>query len=114
MAAGLGRLAEAVAAYQEVRTRFTEQGIGFDAALVTLELAELLAAAGRAAEVKALSRQAVPVFQGLGIHAEAQHALQVFREAAECERLNATLASALISYFLRARHDPKLHFEAPA
>jgi hypothetical protein len=31
---------------------------------------ELLATAGRTAEVKALSWQAVPVFHGLGIHAE--------------------------------------------
>jgi transcriptional regulator with XRE-family HTH domain len=114
VAAGLGRLPEAVAALHEVRVRFTEQGIGHDAALVTLELAELLAAAGRTAEVKALSRQTVPVFHGLGLHAEARRALQIFREAAESERLSAELAGALIAYFLQARHDPKLRFEAPA
>jgi transcriptional regulator with XRE-family HTH domain len=114
VAAGLGRLPEAVAAFQEVRARFTEQGIGYDAALVTLELAELLAAAGRTAEVKALSRQTVPVFHALGIHAEAQRALQVFRDAAESERLSAELARRLVAYFLRARHDPRLRFEGPA
>jgi transcriptional regulator with XRE-family HTH domain len=113
VAAGLGRVPEAIAAFQEVRARFTEQGIGYDAALVTLELAELLAASGRTAEVKALSRQTVPVFQGLGIHAEAQRALQVFREAAESERLSAELARGLVAYFLRARHDPRLRFEVP-
>ncbi|HEY6320776.1 MAG TPA: hypothetical protein VJA16_04375, partial [Thermoanaerobaculia bacterium] len=105
---------EAAAAFQEVRARFIEQGIGYDAALVTLELAELLAAAGQTAEVKALSRQTVPMFRALGIHAEAQRALQVFREAAESERLSAELARRLVAYFVRARHDPRLRFERPA
>jgi transcriptional regulator with XRE-family HTH domain len=114
VAAGLGRLPEAIAAFQEVRARFTEQEIGYDAALVTLELAELLAGAGRTAEVKALSRQTLPVFHALGIHAEAQRALQVFREAAESERLSAELAGRLVAYFLRARHDPRLRFEGAA
>jgi transcriptional regulator with XRE-family HTH domain len=112
VAAGLGNLPEAVAAFQEVRVRFADQGIGYDAALVTLELAELLATAGRTAEVKALSQQTVPVFRKLGIHAEAQRALQVFREAAESERLSAELAHRLVAYFVRARHDPRLRFEA--
>ncbi len=114
VAAGQERLPEAVAAFQEVRARFIEQGIGYDAALVTVELAELLAAAGRAAEVKALSRQTVPVFHALGIHAEAQRALQVFRDAAESERLSAELAGRLVAYFLQARHNPKLRFEGLA
>ena len=56
----------------------------------------------------------MPVFHGLGIHAEARRALQIFREAAEGERLSAELAGALIAYLLRARHDPKLRFETTA
>jgi tetratricopeptide (TPR) repeat protein len=114
VAAGQGRLPDAVAAFQEVRARFAEQGIAYDAALATLELAELLAAAERTEDVKALSRQTVPVFHALGIHAEAQRALQVFRDAAESERLSVELARRLVAYFLRARHDPRLRFEWPA
>jgi hypothetical protein len=53
----------------------------------------------------------MPVFQALGIHAEAQRALQVFRDAAESERLSAELARRLAAYLLRARHDPRLRFE---
>ena len=56
IAAGLGRAAAAVEILREVRGDFARQGIGYDMALVTLELAELLLSERRAGEVKDLAR----------------------------------------------------------
>ncbi|HVT16472.1 MAG TPA: helix-turn-helix transcriptional regulator [Thermoanaerobaculia bacterium] len=112
VAAGLGRPAAALAAFARVRGEFLARAMAYDAALVTLELAALHAAAGRTAEVKELARQTARVFRAKGIHREARAALQLFRQAADREALTAELARRLVAYLYRARHDPALAFAA--
>ncbi|HVT16470.1 MAG TPA: helix-turn-helix transcriptional regulator [Thermoanaerobaculia bacterium] len=114
IAAGLGRPAAALAAFARVRGELLARGMAYDAALVTLELAALHAAAGRTAEVKELAHQTAQVFRAKGIHREARAALQLFRQAADQEALTAELARQLVAYFYRARHDPELAFAAVA
>ena len=112
IAAGLGRHDEAIALLGRVRAKFAEDEIAYDAALVTLELAEIHAAVGRGAEVRSLARESAPIFAQQGVHAEARRALELFRRAALQDRATAQLLRAVVSYLYRARHDPRLRFEA--
>jgi transcriptional regulator with XRE-family HTH domain/tetratricopeptide (TPR) repeat protein len=110
-AAGLDRTAEAVAAFERVRAGFAEQGIAYDAALVTLELAELHAALGQTAEVKRLARESAPIFHQEGVHREAQRALDLFQRAADEELVTVELVRGVLAYLERARRDPQLRYQ---
>jgi transcriptional regulator with XRE-family HTH domain len=111
IAAGLGRHDEAIALLERVRRKFVDDKIAYDAALVTLELAEIHAILGHRAEVRALARESAPIFEEQEVHAEARRALELFRRAAEEERLTAELVRAVIVYLYRARQDPRLRFK---
>jgi len=112
LAAGLGHPEEAVAAFAHVRDELTELGIAYDAALVTVELAEAHATLGHTREVKALAQASAPTFHAQGVHREAQRALDLFLRAAEEERPSAVPLRAIVVYLYRARHNPELRFEA--
>ncbi len=111
VAAGLGRTEAAVAGFERVRAGFAERGIGYDAALATMELAEVLAAEGRTGEVQALARESAAIFAAQGVHREAQRALAVFRRAAEEERVSVELVRGVLGYLERARRDPQLRYQ---
>jgi tetratricopeptide (TPR) repeat protein len=113
VAAGLGRTGEAIEALGRVRAAFMAQGNAYDTALVTLELAEVYASLGRTAEVKALARESAPVFQAQGVHREARQALELFRRAAEEERVSAELVRGVLAYLYRSRHDARIRFQRP-
>jgi tetratricopeptide (TPR) repeat protein len=110
IAAGLGETARAEEALREVWQEFISQGIGYDAALVALELAALYAREGRTAEVKALVTEMLPVFQAQDVHREALAALAMFQQAAMQEAAPWELAQEVASFLERARHDPGLRF----
>jgi tetratricopeptide (TPR) repeat protein/DNA-binding Xre family transcriptional regulator len=111
VAAGLGRTDEAIAGLERVRAGFERQQIPYDVALVTVEIAELHASQGRTAEVKALVREAAPVFEAQGVHREAQRALALFRRAVEEERVTIDLVRGILAYLERARRNPQLRYE---
>jgi len=73
----------------------------YDAALVTLELAVLLAEQGRTAEVKELAGETAAIFKAQGVERERLGALVLFRQAADAERLTAALARQLLGEFRR-------------
>jgi tetratricopeptide (TPR) repeat protein len=110
--AGLGRLAEAAEAFSQVRAGFAEQGIAYDVALVTLELAVVHLQQRRTREVKALARQMAAIFKAQGVHQGALAALKLFCEAVETEAVTVELARRVADYLYRAQHQPKLQFEA--
>ncbi|HEX4959850.1 MAG TPA: helix-turn-helix domain-containing protein [Thermoanaerobaculia bacterium] len=110
--AGLGRTAKGIELLMQVRGEFATREIAYDTALVTLELAALLAGEGRTADVKALARHLVPIFKSQEVHREALAALALFRQAAERERVTVELARNMLDYLNRARNDPGLRFEA--
>jgi len=109
--AGLGREREAEAAFEKVRQGFRARGIAYDFAKATLELAVLFRGQGRLADVKALAKQSLWIFEAQRVHAEAEKALRLFCEAAEAERLTVELARRILRYLERAQHDPGLRFE---
>jgi transcriptional regulator with XRE-family HTH domain len=114
IAAGTGRLEEAIATLERVRAEFLNQKSSYDVALLTLEQAEILVELGRHAAVKALAHESMPMFLDLGVHVEAQRALDLFCRAAEEERASAEQLRGLLAYLYRARHDPLLRFETAA
>jgi tetratricopeptide (TPR) repeat protein len=110
----LERFAEAEEALAEARRGFLEQGAGFEAALVCLDLAGLYAAQSRAGEMRRLVEEMLPIFQSRDIHREAIAALIVFQQAVRMEKLSSDLLDEIRSFLRRARTDPKLRFEYPA
>jgi transcriptional regulator with XRE-family HTH domain len=102
IAAGCGRIAEAVRAFFEVRDRFAAEGIAYDTALVTLELAALLAEQGRTVEVKTLAAQTERIFKAQKVERERLGALRLFCGAARKEHLTATLARQLLADLRKA------------
>jgi len=114
VAAGMGQVEAAVAAFQRVYAGFERQRLTYDAALVALELAELHASLGRTTEVKALARKAAPTFHAQGVHREARRALELFRSAAEQERASVALIRSVVSYLQEARRDRTLRYREVA
>ena len=108
--AGQGRRSQAAEAFAQVRTEFASRGMGFDAALATLDLAALYLKEGRTVEVKDLAREMVSLFHAQGVHREALAALRLFRDAAEREAVTLEMARRLVQYLERARQDPDLRF----
>ena len=107
----LGQLREAEQALTEARSGFLDQGAGFSAALVCLDLAGLYAARSRTEEMRRLAEEMLPIFRSRDIHREAIAALIVFQQAVRMEKLSSGLLEEIRSFLRRARTDPKLRFE---
>lgn len=108
---GLGRTAQAERLFLAARDGFIEDGIPYDTALVSLELACLYARDGRTADLKRLAQEMLPIFSSLQIHREALAALSFLRKALEAERASLELVSRVASFLRRAEHDPGLRFD---
>ena len=112
VAAGLGRRTEAVTAFEEVQQTFSALRIGFDAALVSIELAILYLEEGRNAEVAVLAEDMMSVFRVQRVRRETLAALRIFCEAAQAGAATVQLARRLQDYLQRARRNPRARFEA--
>jgi tetratricopeptide (TPR) repeat protein len=110
---GLGQTAHAESLFLAARDGFVAEGIPYDTALVSLELATLYAEQGRTADLKRLAEEMIPIFSSLHIHREALAALAFLRQAVEAERASLEVVTRVAAYLRRAQHDPELRFEAP-
>lgn len=106
-------LATAESLYATVRDRFLAEGMAYDAALASLDLALLYATQGRTAELKRLAEEIVPVFESQDVHREAATALILFRDAVRSEQVTLRYLVELSRYLERARLDPSLSFQTP-
>jgi tetratricopeptide (TPR) repeat protein len=86
IAKGLGQLQRAETQFLAARDGFLAEGIPYDTALVSLELALLYAEQGRTEDLKRLAAEMVPIFASRHIHRETLAALIFFRQAVEAER----------------------------
>jgi tetratricopeptide (TPR) repeat protein len=111
IAVGLGERERAREAFEEVRRELGKREMGYDTALVSLELAALELEEGRTAKVKELARETVTVFRAQEVQREALAALLLFRRAALKERATAQLARDVAEFLNRVRHEPGLRFE---
>lgn len=103
-----GATAAAGELYHRVRAGFLAEGLGYDAALVALELAVLHLEAGDTPAVRRLAAEMEPVFQAQDVHREALAALALFERAARTETLTVALARRLHRFLELARLDPTL------
>lgn len=110
IAAGLERFEEAERAFLKVRKAFLRRSIGYDAAMVSLDLALLYLRTGRLPQVYRLAWKMHALFEAEDIHREAAAALLLFQEAARQEAVTAELVEDLNAYLRRARKDPELRF----
>ncbi len=111
IARGLGQADQAESLFLAARDGFIAEGIPYDTALVSLELATLYAEQGRTGNLKRLAGEMVPIFSSLHIHREALAALAYLKQAVEAERANLELVSGVAAYLRRAQHDPELRFQ---
>jgi hypothetical protein len=86
-----------------VRAGFIAEGIGYDAALVSLDLALLYLRQNRTAAVKDLAEEMREIFTAGDVHREATAALVLFQEAARRETLTAELIEEMAVCLKRAR-----------
>jgi tetratricopeptide (TPR) repeat protein len=107
----LGFVAEAERALLDARRGFAGLGIGFSAAAVSLDLAGLYAAQGRAAEMRSLAEDILPIFRSRDLHREAIAALIALQQASRMETLSAKLRAEVRAGLDHVRRDPKLRFD---
>jgi tetratricopeptide (TPR) repeat protein len=110
IAAMRGDLPGARSLFEEARSGFIQEGIAFDAAIVSVELALVHLRTGDLPAVRALAEEIVLAFQAQDVHREVMAALLLFQQAARQEALTIDLAEDLASYLKRARENPELRF----
>jgi tetratricopeptide (TPR) repeat protein len=113
LARGLEQPKEAEAFFRAAREGFIAEGIAFDTAAVSLELAMLYAEQGRTAELRQIAGETVVIFSSHQIHREALAALYFFRQAVEAERASLDMLRQVATYLQQAQHNPDLRFEQP-
>lgn len=111
IAAGLGQPEKARSLLSQARQGFAAREMWYSVALADLEIAVLLLAEGRTAEVQEMARELVAAFESRNVHREALAALRLFREAAEREEATSELARRVLRYLFRAQHNENLRFE---
>jgi tetratricopeptide (TPR) repeat protein len=99
----LGQFAEAEELLRGVRTELIERELGFDVALLSLDLANIYTRQGRSAEMRRLAEEMLPIFKSRDVHREALAALLVFQKAAEMERVTLGLIREVSSYLKETR-----------
>ncbi|HKI06424.1 MAG TPA: hypothetical protein VKK31_30875, partial [Thermoanaerobaculia bacterium] len=103
VAAGQGQTEAAVAGLELVGRDFTAREMPYDAALSSLDLAELWLRAGRTLEVQELAVAMGWIFRTQGINREALAALGLFCDAARQERATVELTRRVIAEIEKAR-----------
>jgi tetratricopeptide (TPR) repeat protein len=97
------RLGPAEAAFREVQHEFLERRMGYDAALVSLDLALLFTQEGCVEDLKKLAAELMTVFESRDVHREAIVALLMFQRACEEEKLTVDLVRQFAEYLRRER-----------
>jgi len=101
----LRRLGPAEAAFREVQREFLDRRMGYDAALVSLDLALLYAQENCTEDLKRLSAELMPIFESRDVHREAIVALLMFQRACEEEKLTVALVRKFAEYLRRERRE---------
>lgn len=86
------RAGRAVASLEKVRDAFAGQGIAYDAALVSLDLAIVLLEQGRHAEVRGVAEEMLRIFQAQKVAPEALASVRLFCEATRREVVTVEIA----------------------
>ncbi|HXU34148.1 MAG TPA: tetratricopeptide repeat protein [Thermoanaerobaculia bacterium] len=93
---------------REVQKQFLERRMGYDAALVCLDLAILYTQTSRTGALKELAAEVLPILEDRAIHREAIASLLLFQRACEEERLTLALAHHLANHLSHERRLPTI------
>jgi tetratricopeptide (TPR) repeat protein len=105
IAAGKGDLATAERLYRQTREGFITHRMGYDAAMVSLDLAILYLEAGRLSDVQQLAEEMLPIFQTQNVDREALATLRLFQEAARRQELTVEKVRELATSLRRIAAD---------
>jgi tetratricopeptide (TPR) repeat protein len=103
IASALGHFKEAEDFLRSVHKELIDRELGYDAALLSLDLATLYAREGRTSEMRRLAEEMLQIFKSRDIHREAVAALCVFQKAAEMERVTLGLIREVSGYLKESR-----------
>jgi tetratricopeptide (TPR) repeat protein len=108
---GLGRHAEAREAFAEVAIAYLSLGVGYDAALATIDAAEVCLLEGKRTEFAALAKLLEPVLRAEDLHQEARQAIALFQKALASRMVTEALTAHVRTYLTEARSNPSLRYE---
>jgi hypothetical protein len=111
---GLGELESAEALLLEAKKGFEAVGLGYNAALVSLDLATVHLRQGCAAAAEWVAREAIAVFRALHVHREALAAVLLLEGAVQSGATTAAFLAEVSDFLRRAEKDPTLRFAPPA
>jgi len=103
IALGLGETETAERLLVAARDGYLARNLGYDAAMVSLDLATLHLEQGRTRELKEVARTVQPLFESQDLHREAVAALLLFQRAVTAERLTADAIHKLRGYLRTTR-----------
>jgi tetratricopeptide (TPR) repeat protein len=112
--AARGRFESAEADFRQVREEFLAEGLGYEPALVSLELAQIYLATGRTDEVRRLAAGLHLLFATREIHREALAAFQIFTRAVAEEQASLQLVEELVSALRHGRGNPACRSDRPS
>ena len=112
--AALGQYSEAAEIFLRVREEFLSQGVGYDTALVSLDLAQVYLQQGLLADVKQTAVAMHAIFETHELHREALAALIMFQRAAEHETVSVHLIQEVKRFLNRSHGEYQLHSERPS
>lgn len=98
----------------EVQRSFLQEDLEDDAAMVSLDLAQVYARERRLDELEELSGQLVTIFDSRGFRGEALLALTYLHQAAGRRAAGVRVVRHVASYLCRSRYEPELPFERPS
>ncbi len=103
IALNLGRLEQAEGILREVRKSFIEKGMPHDAALASMDLAQVYSRQGRHAEIRTISTELLPIFHSRDLQREALAAIILFQQAAEAQSVTLGLVQEVASRLHKLR-----------
>lgn len=108
IASGLGDLAHAEQLFRGVRGELDAAGLGYQAALISLDLASVCLRVGKKAEVRQLVTEMVATFRSLGVEREAMAALLMLNEAVEQDQATLELLALVSGVLQKLERGPGL------
>jgi hypothetical protein len=106
IAAGLGDLVTAEATFQQIRQDLDDAGLGYEAALISLDLAGVWLLQGRTAEVHGVVTEMVGTFRALGVEREAMSALHMLQEALRQDQATLEVLRLVSGILRRLQNEP--------
>lgn len=104
---GLGDFERATRAFLQVKERFENEGMVYDAALISFDLASVWLQEGKRKEVRQLIHEMLETFRARYIAREAIASLLMLRDAADRGSLSLDLLDVVAAFFRSLKDQPK-------